>query len=111
MGETAVVTSGTYQRFFTQNNKTYHHLINPETGHPINNTLSSVTIICEDGTMADCLSTAMFILGESKALNYWRTYGGFEMILVNKENKITCTKGLIEKFTLINDNYSLSYTE
>jgi len=111
VGETAVVTSGTYQRFFTQNNKTYHHLINPETGHPINNTLSSVTIICEDGTMADCLSTAMFILGESKALNYWRTYGGFEMILVNKENQITCTKGLIEKFTLINDNYSLSYTE
>lgn len=111
VGETAVVTSGTYQRFFTQNSKTYHHLINPETGNPINNTLSSVTIICEDGTMADCLSTAMFILGESKALNYWRTYGGFEMILVNKDKQITCTKGLIEKFTLINDSYTLSYTE
>ncbi len=111
VGETAVVTSGTYQRFFTQNSKTYHHLINPETGYPINNTLSSVTIICEDGTMADCLSTAMFILGESKALNYWRTYGGFEMILVNKDKQITCTKGLIEKFTLINDSYTLSYTE
>lgn len=111
VGETAVVTSGTYQRFFTQNSKTYHHLINPESGHPINNTLSSVTIICEDGTMADALSTAMFILGESKALNYWRTYGGFEMILINKDKQITCTKGLIEKFTLINDGYTLSYTE
>ena len=111
VGETAVVTSGTYQRFFTQNNKTYHHLINPETGNPINNTLSSVTIICDDGTMADCLSTAMFILGESKALNYWRTYGGFEMIMVNKDKHITCTKGLIEKFTLINNSYTLSYTE
>lgn len=111
VGETAVVTSGSYQRFFTQNNKTYHHLINPETGNPINNTLSSVTIICNDGTMADCLSTAMFILGESKALNYWRTYGGFEMILVNKDKQITCTKGLIENFTLANDSYTLSYTE
>ena len=111
VGETAVVTSGGYQRFFSQNGKTYHHLINPESGSPINNTLSSVTIICEDGTMADCLSTAMYILGESKALNYWRTYGGFEMILINKENQITCTKGLIEKFTLINDGYTLSYTE
>lgn len=111
VGETAVITSGTYQRSFTQNNKTYHHLINPETGYPINNTLSSVTVICEDGTMADCLSTAMFILGESKALNYWRTYGGFEMILVNKDNQITCTKGLMEDFTLSNDSYTLKYTE
>ena len=111
VGETAVITSGTYQRYFTQNNKTYHHLINPETGYPINNTLSSVTVICEDGTMADCLSTAMFILGESKALNYWRTYGGFEMILVNKDNQITCTKGLMEDFTLSNDSYTLKYTE
>ena len=111
VGETAVITSGTYQRSFTQNNKTYHHLINPETGYPINNTLSSVTVICEDGTMADCLSTAMFILGESKALNYWRTYGGFEMILVNKDNQITCTKGLMEDFTLSNNSYTLKYTE
>ena len=111
VGETAVVTSGTYQRYFTQNGKTYHHLINPETGRPINNTLTSVTIICEDGTLADCLSTALFIMGESKALNYWRTYGGFEMILVNKDNQITCTKGLMEQFTLANDNYTLRYTE
>lgn len=110
-GETAVVTSGGYQRYFTQNGKIYHHLINPENGNPINNTLSSVTIICNDGTMADCLSTGMFILGESKALNYWRTYGGFEMILINKDKHITCTKGLIEKFTLINEDYTLSYTE
>ena len=111
VGETAVVTSGTYQRYFTQNGKTYHHLINPETGRPINNTLTSVTIICEDGTLADCLSTALFIMGESKALNYWRTYGGFEMILVNKDNQITCTKGLMEQFTLANDSYTLRYTE
>ena len=67
VGETAVVTNVTYQRYFTQNGKTYHHLINPETGRPINNTLTSVTIICEDGTLADCLSTALFIMGEQGA--------------------------------------------
>ena len=111
VGETAVVTSGTYQRFFTQNGKTYHHLLHPESGLPVNNTLKSVTIVCKDGTMADCLSTAMFVLGESKALNYWRTYGGFEMILVNTDNKITCTKGLIEQFSLTNNSYTLEFTE
>lgn len=111
VGETAVITSGTYQRFFTQNGKTYHHLISPKSGSPISNTLTSVTILCEDGTLADCLSTAMFILGENAALNYWRNYGGFEMILVNKDNQITCTKGLIEEFTLANNSYTLKFTE
>ncbi len=111
VGETAVVTSGTYQRYFTQGNKTYHHLINPKTGYPVSNTLKSVTVICEDGTMADCLSTAMFVLGQSAALDYWRANGGFEMILITNENQVICTKGLIEKFTLSNDSYTLKFTE
>ena len=49
----------------------------------------------------------MFVLGESKALNYWRTYGGFEMILVTADDRVICTKGLIEEFTLSNDGYTL----
>ena len=112
VGETAVVTSGSYQRFFTDNRgNAYHHIINPSSGHPVTNTLQSVTIICEDGTLADCLSTAMFVCGETKAINYWRSHGGFEMILVTKENKIICTKGLIEEFTLANHNYTLKFVE
>ncbi len=115
VGETAVVTSGTYQRFFIQNGKTYHHLLNPETGRPMNNTLKSATIVCSDGTTADCLSTAMFILGQSKCINYWRQYGtkenGFDMVLINNDNEVICTKGLIEKFTLTNSDYTLRYIE
>ena len=112
VGETAVVTSGSYQRNFTSlEGKFYHHLLKPSTGYPATNTLQSVTIVCEDGTMADCLSTAMFVLGESQALNYWRTYGGFEMILITTDNEVICTSGLIEQFTLANDNYSLTFTE
>ena len=112
VGETAVATSGSYQHNFTaMNGKNYHHLINPVSGYPTSNNLVSVTVICQDGTMADCLSTAMFVMGKSRALNYWRTYGGFEMIIVDNENNITCTKGLIEKFTLTNESYNLSYSE
>ena len=112
VGETAVVTSGSYQRNFTSlEGKFYHHLIKPASGYPVTNTLKSVTIICEDGTMADCLSTAMFILGENNALNYWRSNKGFEMILVNNSNQIICTSGLIEEFTLANKSYSLRFTE
>ena len=112
VGETAVITSGSYQRYFVASNgRTYHHILNPQTGYPVNNSLLSVTVICEDGTMADCLSTAMFVLGESKALSYWRTYGGFDMIMVTNDNRIICTKGLIEQFTQTNSSYKLSYSE
>ena len=113
VGETAVVTSGPYQRNFVIKGVTYHHILNPATGHPSGSSLRSVTIICEDGTMADCLSTAMFVLGESKALNYWRQYGGFEMILITTDDRIVCTKGLLEDFTLNPDasQYHVIYSE
>ncbi len=111
VGETAVVTSGGYQRYFTENGKTYQHIINPTSGSPVSNSLESVTIICSDGTLADCLSTAMYVLGENKAINYWRTYGGFEMVLINKDNEVICTKGLMEEFTLSNTSYTLRYVE
>ncbi|MDO4983114.1 MAG: FAD:protein FMN transferase [Eubacteriales bacterium] len=112
VGETAVVTSGRYQRSFTDGKgNTYHHLLSPTTGYPANNSLKSCTIICDDGTLADCLSTAMFVIGESNALNYWRQYGGFEMILVTNDNEVICTKGLMERFTLSNAMYTLKYKE
>ena len=112
-GEIAVVTSGSYQRFFEFDGNTYHHIINPQSGAPANNGLLSATIICEDGTLADALSTAMFVLGETRALNYWRAYGGFEMILINKSNQVICTKGLIDVYKA-NENagdYKLKYAE
>ncbi len=110
VGETAVVTSGDYQRYFiAQDGTSYHHLINPKTGKPVENTLSSVTIVCTDGTLADALSTAMFILGENAALKYWEDYGGFEMVMVTKDGRVLCTSGLMESFTLTNtSDYTLS---
>ena len=113
-GEIAVVTSGSYQRNFTdpRTGKLYHHIIDPRSGRPADNSLLSVTIICEDGAMADALSTAMFVLGETNALRYWRTYGrDFDMILVTKNNEVVCTSGLIEEFTLENQNYTLRFSE
>lgn len=118
VGETAVVTSGSYQRCFTDitTGNTYHHILKPTSGYPVSNNLISATIICEDGTMADTLSTAMFVLGEVQSLNYWRQYGktdggGFDMVLITKDNRIICTKGLIEDFTLVNEGYTVSYSE
>ena len=114
VGEAAVVTSGSYQRYFTDSTTgtTYHHIFKPSTGYPATNTLSSVTIVSDDGTLADCLSTAMFVLGESAAINYWKEYGAdsFEMILVTTDNRVRFTTGLIEQFELTNTtDYTLDY--
>ncbi len=113
VGETAIITSGSYQRYFTGSDGVkYHHLIDPSTGKPADNDLVSVTIVCSDGTLADCLSTAMFVLGESGALEYWRNNGGFEMIMITKDNEILCTTGLLEVFTLTNrTDYTLKMVE
>ena len=53
-----------------------------------------------------------FVLGENAALKYWRENGGFEMIMINKDNEIMCTTGLIEVFTLTNrTDYTLKMVE
>ena len=110
VGETAMVTTGSYQQYMPSNPK-YHHIFNTGTGYPTSNSLQSVTIICEDGTYADCLSTAMFALGQTRAINYWRQYKGFEMIMINNDNEVICTSGLLEEFDLRNSFYTLRYVE
>ncbi|HBD85801.1 MAG TPA: FAD:protein FMN transferase, partial [Clostridiales bacterium] len=100
VGETAVITSGSYQRYFEKDGKTYPHILDPHTGYPADSGLKSVTIVCTSGVTADCLSTALFVLGKDAALDYWRTYGGFEMILITQDDQIVCTSGLKSIFTL-----------
>ena len=105
VGETAVVTSGGYQRYFVASNgTTYQHIIDPSTGRPADTDLLSVTIVCEDGTMADALSTALYVLGESGAKSYYETYGtDFDMVLVTDDGRIVVSGGLTDAFEAYGD--------
>ena len=111
VGETAVVTSGSYQRYFEENSMVYHHIIDPATGYPAESGLLSATVVCPDGAMADCLSTAMFVLGEDGALDYWRTWGGFELLLVTTDGRVVLTDGLRDAFTANGDRYTIVFTD
>ena len=111
LGETAVVTSMPTELSFTQRGALFHHIMNPATGMPANTSLRSVTVVCADAQMADCLSTAMFVLGERKALQYWRDYHGFEMLMITQDGRIVCTNGLLGAFTLTGGDYQVSYVK
>ncbi len=99
-----IVTSGKYERFFIgEDGRKYHHIIDPETGYPSENGLAAVTVIGESGIECDALSTALLVLGEEKAQEYWRKNGGFEMILVTEDKRTIVTSGIAENFTNSSD--------
>ncbi len=62
----AVVTSGTYQRYFEHNGRKYHHIIDPKTGYPSNQDYDGVTVSAESAALSDCLATAVFVMGKDK---------------------------------------------
>ena len=96
-GSFCVSTSGDYERFVEAGGVRYHHILDPSTGYPVDNELTSVTVVTERGMLSDALSTACFVLGRERGLVLAQQYG-VEALFVEKDGSIAMTPGMEQLF-------------
>lgn len=106
LDNSAISTSGDYQRFFIQDGKRYHHILSTETGFPADSNLVSVSVITPEGYISDSLSTAIFILGADKGLSLLKSKG-YDGVLVTKDKKVLITNNMKDKIDILNKDYLL----
>lgn len=95
VADQSVVTSGSYQRYFTVNDTHYHHIISPITLYPINN-FTSVTVITSDSGLADALSTALFNLSIEEGKKLIDSLEDVEAMWIDTNYQITYSKQFLE---------------
>ena len=87
----SVVTSGVYERTFTRDGRTYHHILDPKTGYPVETDLAAATIVAERSMDAEGYSTTMLALGHDKAKEFMRTHARIKSLyLITPDAQINC---------------------
>ena len=93
ISNSAVVTSGSYEKYVRFNNILYTHIIDPRTGYPATGILS-VTIFTKTAELADALATSIFVMGIDTGLNFINQLNGVECIIIDKDSHITTSKNI-----------------
>jgi len=89
----AVMGSGDYKRFFTEEDKKYHHIFDPRTGYPVEG-LSGMTVIYPDPAIADAWATAFFVLGKERGIEIAEKVPDMEVVMVTIDRKVLYSSGL-----------------
>jgi len=90
--DTCVSTSGNYEKFFIKDDIRYHHIIDPKTGYPARG-VQSVTVISQDATLADALSTALFVMGVEDGITLIESVSNAEALFIDDNNVIHQSSG------------------
>ena len=89
----STVTSGIYERGFELDGTWYHHILDPQTGWPVQNELASVTIFSEDSMWGDALATAAFALGPEDGMALIEGIDGIEAVFIARDRSAAVTSG------------------
>lgn len=90
----SIVTSGINERKFTYNGQSYHHVLDPVTGFPVENELASVTILSQSSADGDALSTTCLLLGREKGMALVESLEGVEALFIAKDGSCTESSGM-----------------
>ena len=104
VSDTSVVTSGDYERYFEQGGKRYCHIFDSATGYPAETDLRSVTVVSPDSTEADGYTTALFVMGHDKAVQFCEEHD-IQAVLVRDDHTVYVTDGLKDAFHLESTEY------
>jgi thiamine biosynthesis lipoprotein len=96
--DTCVSTSGDYEKYFEVDGIRYHHIIDPRTGFPARGT-RSVTVITPDATLADALSTAMFVMGPDQAIQLVDNLRDVEALIIDSTGQIHYSSEISSRLT------------
>jgi thiamine biosynthesis lipoprotein len=95
-GDESVFTSGDYERYFEYKGKRYHHILDPRTGYPAEG-VTSVTVIHQEGVVADAAATALFIAGPDQWLGIARGMGVQDVMLIDSAGRIHLTPSMQQR--------------
>jgi len=91
--DTAVETSGSYEKYVTFNGKRYSHIIDTRTGYPATG-LISVSIFAKTTELADALATGVFVMGKDAGMNLVNQLPGIGCIMVDEDGKISTSNNI-----------------
>lgn len=100
----SIVSSGNYERYFYEDGKLYHHILDTDTGYPVDNNLYSVSIISDSSVDGDGLSTTCFLLGIDKGMELIESLDNIEALFIDSDYKVYYSSGLNKDnniFTLV----------
>jgi thiamine biosynthesis lipoprotein len=86
-------TSGDYERFFMKDGRRYHHILDPDRGEPAVG-CRSVTIVAENATLTDALTTGVFVLGPTPGMALIERLPHVEGVIVTAANEVLISSGL-----------------
>ena len=94
LSDTAISTSGDYERYFEQDGVRYHHILSPKTGKSVDST-RSVTVLGPDATTTDGLSTTFFVLGPAAGLALVEKLPDIDAVIIDADGRIHYSSGLM----------------